>query len=74
MRSRQKNLKDNIRIDLTNFLLSWDYKEAFRKNAINFVLFANKDLLESHLIRFISTQKERIETRDISEGTLRNYI
>ncbi len=31
-------------------------------------------LLESHLIRFINFQKERIENKQISEGTLCNYI
>jgi hypothetical protein len=31
-------------------------------------------LLESHLIRFINFQKGRIENKEISEGTLCNYI
>jgi len=30
--------------------------------------------LESHIIRFIIAQKQRIEKQDISEGTLCNYI
>jgi hypothetical protein len=32
------------------------------------------NLLESHLIRFINFQKGRIENKEISEGTLCNYI
>ncbi len=32
------------------------------------------NLLQSYLIRFINSQKERIESKEISEGTLRNYI
>jgi integrase len=32
------------------------------------------ELLESHIIRFINSQKRRIENREISEGTLHNYI
>jgi hypothetical protein len=32
------------------------------------------ELLESHIIRFINFQKSRIENREISEGTLHNYI
>ncbi len=32
------------------------------------------NLLESHLIRFVNFQKERIENKEISEGTLCNYI
>ncbi|MDW0225879.1 MAG: hypothetical protein QOA21_10765, partial [Nitrososphaeraceae archaeon] len=39
-----------------------------------FHLSKNKDLLQSHLIRFINFQKERIQNKDISEGTLRNYV
>ena len=30
--------------------------------------------MESHLIRFINAQKERIESREIAEGTLGNYV
>jgi integrase len=32
------------------------------------------ELLESHIIRFINFQKNRIENREISEGTLHNYV
>jgi len=34
----------------------------------------NIELLQSYLIRFINSQKERIENREIAEGTLCNYI
>ena len=34
----------------------------------------NFDVLQSHLIRFINSQKERIDKKEISEGTLHNYI
>ena len=32
------------------------------------------NLLQSYLIRFINSQKERIENKEIAEGTLRNYM
>jgi hypothetical protein len=32
------------------------------------------NLLESHLIRFINFHKERIQNKEISEGTLCNYV
>jgi hypothetical protein len=32
------------------------------------------NLLESHIIRFINSQIERIENKEITEGTLCNYI
>ena len=32
------------------------------------------EILESHLIRFINFQKVRIQDREISEGTLHNYV
>jgi hypothetical protein len=34
----------------------------------------NLELLQSYLVRFINSQKERIDKKDISEGTLHNYI
>ena len=37
-------------------------------------LSQNTNLLQSHLIRFISSQKERIKNKEIGEATLRNYI
>lgn len=30
--------------------------------------------MQSYLIRFINSQKSRIENKEIAEGTLRNYI
>ena len=36
--------------------------------------FKDPNLLESHLIRFINFHKERIENKEISEGTLCNYV
>ena len=32
------------------------------------------NILQSYLIRFINSQKERIENKEIAEGTLRNYV
>lgn len=32
------------------------------------------NLLQAYLIRFINSQKERIENKEIAEGTLRNYM
>lgn len=34
----------------------------------------DSNLLQSYLIRFINSQKSRIENKEIAEGTLRNYI
>lgn len=34
----------------------------------------NLELLQPNLIRFINSQKERIENKEISEGTLHNYV
>jgi hypothetical protein len=35
---------------------------------------ANLNSIQSYLIKFINFQKERIENKEISEGTLCNYI
>jgi len=32
------------------------------------------NLIQTYLIRFINYQKERIENKEIAEGTLRNYV
>lgn len=34
----------------------------------------NFELLQSYLVRFINSQKERIDKKEISEGTLQNYV
>jgi hypothetical protein len=34
----------------------------------------NSELLQSYLIRFINSEKERIENTEITEGTLCNYV
>ena len=34
----------------------------------------NKEVLYSHLIRFINSQKVRIQNKEISEATLGNYV
>ena len=34
----------------------------------------NANLLQSYIIRFINFQKQRIENKEIAEGTLHNYI
>lgn len=39
-----------------------------------FLISKNKELVESHLIRFINSQKERIQNKEISEATLGNYV
>lgn len=39
---------------------------AFSKN--------NFEQLQSYLVRFINSQKERIDKKEISEGTLHNYV
>ncbi len=39
-----------------------------------FEISGNKELFQSHLIRFINFQKERIQDKEISEATLGNYV
>jgi integrase len=39
-----------------------------------FVISKNKEVLYSHLIRFINFQKTRIQNKEISEATLGNYV
>jgi hypothetical protein len=39
-----------------------------------FEISKNKELFHSHLIRFINSQKVRIQNREISEATLGNYV
>lgn len=39
-----------------------------------FELSKNISFLESHLIRFINFQRQRIENKEISEATLRNHL
>jgi hypothetical protein len=39
-----------------------------------FELSENKQLFQSHLFRFINFQKQRIQTKEISESTLGNYL
>jgi len=39
-----------------------------------FQLCENKELFQSYLIRFINFQKERINHKDISEETVKNYV
>jgi integrase len=39
-----------------------------------FEISKNKEVLYSHLIRFINSQKVRIQTKEISEATLGNYV
>jgi hypothetical protein len=39
-----------------------------------FEIATNKELFQSHLIRFINFQKERILKKEISEATLANYV
>ena len=39
-----------------------------------FEISGNKELFQSHLIRFVNFQKQRIESKEISEATLANYV
>jgi integrase len=39
-----------------------------------FDISCNKELFQSHLIRFINFQKQRIQNKEISEATLGNYV
>jgi hypothetical protein len=39
-----------------------------------FEISKSKEVLHSHLIRFINYQKARIQNKEISEATLGNYV
>lgn len=39
-----------------------------------FQISGNRELFQSHLIRFINFQKQRIQNKEISEATLGNYV
>ena len=59
---------------LDKFLSFIGLQGTFPKKCQNLCEIKDVNLLESHLIRFINFQKERIENKEISEGTLCNYV
>jgi len=61
---------------LDKFLTFIGLQGTIEEKCLNLFKLSQKDtnLLQSYLIRFINSQKERIENKEIAEGTLRNYI
>jgi hypothetical protein len=61
---------------LDKFLTFIGLLGTIEEKCLKFYELSQKDtnLLQSYLIRFINSQKERIENKEIAEGTLRNYI
>ncbi len=66
---KRKKQNVSIHIDSTNFYSSWGFKEQLKRNNLLYD-FAKNKLIEPSLIRFINSQKERIENTEITEGTL----
>jgi hypothetical protein len=61
---------------LDKFLTFMNLQGTIEEKCNQLYEFTNENLnsIQSYLIKFINLQKERIETEEISEGTLCNYI
>ena len=61
---------------LDKFLTFMEFQGSIEERCQKLYNFSrnNFELLQSYLVRFINSQKERIDKREISEGTLHNYI
>ena len=61
---------------LDKFLTFTGLPGTIEEKCLKLYELSQKDtnLLQSYLIRFINSQKERIENKEIAEGTLRNYM
>lgn len=61
---------------LDKFLMFIGLNGTIEEKCVKLCDMSKKDsnLLQSYLIRFISSQKDRIKNQEIAEGTLRNYI
>lgn len=71
---KAKKKKRQYPIEFTKFFSFIGIEGSVQKKCGRlYQLSKDKDLLQSHLIRFINYQKERILDKDISEGTLQNY-
>ena len=61
---------------LDKFLPFLNLQGTIQQKCANLYLIARESisLFESNIIRFINSERERIEKKEISEGTLCNYI
>jgi integrase len=61
---------------LDRFLVFIGLEGTIEEKCLKLYQLSQKDtnLLQSYLIRFINSQKDRIKNHEIAEGTLRNYI
>jgi len=61
---------------LDKFLTFMEFQGSIEERCQKFYDFSknNSELLQSYLVRFINSQKERIDKKEISEGTLHNYV
>jgi len=61
---------------LDKFLVFMGFQGTIEEKCLKLCELSQKDanLLQSYLIRFINSQKDRIKNQEITEGTLRNYL
>jgi hypothetical protein len=61
---------------LDKFLTFMNLQGTIQEKCATLYEIANRDmiLLQSNIIRFVKFQKERVEIKEISEGTLCNYV
>jgi integrase len=73
---KSKDSKRQYPNRLDRFLTFMGLQGTIEEKCVKLYELSKNDinLLQSYLIRFINSQKERIENKEIAEGTLRNYI
>lgn len=73
---RAKETKRQYPHRLDKFLVFMGFKGTIEEKCTKLYEFTkkNNDTIQSYLIKFINYQKKRIEDKEISEGTLVNYI
>lgn len=73
---RAKETKRQYPHRLDKFLVFIGFKGTIEEKCTKLYEFTkkNNDTIQSYLIKFINYQKKRIEDKEISEGTLVNYI
>ncbi|RPJ29597.1 MAG: hypothetical protein EHM25_08765 [Nitrosopumilales archaeon] len=74
MKAKESKRKYSHRLD--KFLTFKEFQGSIEERCLKLYDFSknNFELLQLYLVRFINSQKERIDNREISEGTLHNYI
>jgi hypothetical protein len=74
MKSKETKRQYPHRLD--KFLTFMNLQGSIEEKCTKLFAIANRDfnLFQSNIIRFINFQKERVEKKEISEGTLCNYV